>query len=68
MDTDKHRFLFKEETHQIIGYAMEVINTLGYGLLEKPCPVIFICVNLCLSVVECPIYLKCNVITVCYSL
>ena len=36
MDTDKHRFLFKEETHQIIGCAMEVLNTLGHGLLEKP--------------------------------
>ena len=36
MDTDKHRFLFKEETRQIIGCAMEVLNTLGHGLLEKP--------------------------------
>ena len=36
MNTDKHRFIFKEETHQIIGCAMEVINTLGHGLLEKP--------------------------------
>jgi len=36
MNTDKHRFLFKNETHQIIGCAMEVINTLGHGLLEKP--------------------------------
>ncbi|QFY90727.1 GxxExxY protein [Magnetovirga frankeli] len=36
MDTDEHRFLFKEETHQIIGCAMEVLNTLGHGLLEKP--------------------------------
>jgi GxxExxY protein len=36
MDTDGHRFLSKEETHQIIGCAMEVLNTLGHGLLEKP--------------------------------
>ncbi|GAX61715.1 GTP-binding signal recognition particle SRP54, G-domain [Candidatus Scalindua japonica] len=36
MDTDKHRFLYKEETHQIIGCAFEVLNTLGHGLLEKP--------------------------------
>ena len=36
MDTDEHRFLFKDETHQIIGCAMEVLNTLGHGLLEKP--------------------------------
>jgi len=36
MNTDKHRFLYKEETHQIIGCAFEVLNTLGHGLLEKP--------------------------------
>ena len=36
MNTDTHRFLFKEETHQIIGCAMEVLNALGHGLLEKP--------------------------------
>ena len=36
MDTDSHGFLFKDETHQIIGCAMEVLNTLGHGLLEKP--------------------------------
>ena len=36
MNTDKHGLLFKEETHRIIGCAMEVINTLGHGLLEKP--------------------------------
>lgn len=36
MDTDKHRFLYKEETHKVIGCAFEVLNTLGHGLLEKP--------------------------------
>jgi GxxExxY protein len=36
MDTDEHRFFFKDETHQIIGCAMEVMNVLGHGLLEKP--------------------------------
>ncbi|MGM0654293.1 MAG: GxxExxY protein [Thermodesulfobacteriota bacterium] len=36
MDTDKHGFLLKEETHQIIGCAFEVLNMLGHGLLEKP--------------------------------
>ena len=36
MHTDGHRFLFKEETHAIIGCAMELLNTLGHGLLEKP--------------------------------
>ncbi len=29
-------FLFKDETHKIIGCAFEVLNTLGHGLLEKP--------------------------------
>ena len=36
MDTDKHRFDLKEETYQIIGCAMEALNILGHGLLEKP--------------------------------
>ena len=36
MNTDKHRFLFKEETHQIIGCSFDVLNELGHGLLEKP--------------------------------
>ena len=30
------KFLFKDETHRIIGCAFEVLNTLGHGLLEKP--------------------------------
>ena len=36
MNTDKHRLLYKEETHRMIGCAFEVLNTLGHGLLEKP--------------------------------
>ena len=36
MDTNKHELLFKEEVYQIVGCAMEVLNTLGHGLLEKP--------------------------------
>jgi len=36
MTIDKHKFLYKEETHKIIGCAFEVLNTLGHGLLEKP--------------------------------
>jgi GxxExxY protein len=36
MDTDLHRFEYKEESHSIIGCAMEVLNELGHGLLEKP--------------------------------
>lgn len=29
------RLLFREETHQIVGCAFEVLNTLGHGLYEK---------------------------------
>jgi GxxExxY protein len=29
-------YLYKAETEQIIGCAMEVLNILGHGLLEKP--------------------------------
>ncbi len=36
MNTGRHGFLYKEETHRIIGCAFEVLNTLGHGLLEKP--------------------------------
>jgi GxxExxY protein len=36
MDTNKHELILKEEVHQIIGCAMEVLNVLGHGLLEKP--------------------------------
>ena len=36
MDTNGHKLLFKEEVFQIVGCAMEVLNTLGHGLLEKP--------------------------------
>jgi len=36
MNTDEHRLVHKDETRRIIGCAMEVLNTLGHGLLEKP--------------------------------
>ena len=36
MDTNKHELLFGEEVYQVVGCAMEVLNTLGHGLLEKP--------------------------------
>jgi len=36
MNANRHELLFKEEAHQIVGCAMEVLNTLGHGLLEKP--------------------------------
>jgi len=36
MDTNKHELILKDEVFQIVGCAMEVLNTLGHGLLEKP--------------------------------
>ena len=36
MNTDKQGLIFENETHQIIGCAMEVLNILGHGLPEKP--------------------------------
>jgi GxxExxY protein len=36
MNTNEHQLLFKEEVFQIVGCAMEVLNELGHGLLEKP--------------------------------
>ncbi len=36
MDTDKHGLELESETGRIIGCAMEVLNSLGHGLLEKP--------------------------------
>jgi len=36
MDTNKHELLFKEEVYRVVGCAMEVLNTLGHGLLERP--------------------------------
>jgi len=36
MNTDRHRLVYENETRQIIGCDMEVLNTLGHGLLEKP--------------------------------
>ena len=34
--SDSTSLLFREEVHRIVGCAMEVLNTLGHGLLEKP--------------------------------
>ncbi len=34
--SDAPNLLFREEVHRIVGCAMEVLNTLGHGLLEKP--------------------------------
>ena len=36
MDTNNEKLLAKEEVFQIVGSAIEVLNTLGHGLLEKP--------------------------------
>ncbi|NDY41984.1 GxxExxY protein [Dissulfurirhabdus thermomarina] len=36
MNADQHRLIHEDETRRIIGCAMEVLNTLGHGLLEKP--------------------------------
>ncbi len=36
MNTNGHELLFKKEVYQVVGCAMEVLNTLGHGLLEKP--------------------------------
>ena len=36
MDTDEHRYEEKEKTREIIGCAMEVLNELGHGFIEKP--------------------------------
>ena len=36
MDSDEHRFEQGDQTREIIGSAMDVLNELGHGLLEKP--------------------------------
>ena len=36
MDTNEEKLLFKGEVFQIIGRAIEVLNTLGRGIVEKP--------------------------------
>jgi GxxExxY protein len=36
MNTNDDKLLFKEEVFQIVGCAIEVLNTLGHGLVEKP--------------------------------
>ena len=35
MNTNEHKLLLKKEVFQVVGCAMEVLNTLGHGLLEK---------------------------------
>jgi len=36
MNTDRHGLFSEKETQEIIGCAMEVLNELGHGFIEKP--------------------------------
>jgi GxxExxY protein len=36
MNTNAEKLLLKDEVFQIVGCAIEVLNTLGHGLVEKP--------------------------------
>ena len=36
MDTNNEKLLAKEEVFQIVGCAIEVLNALGHGLVERP--------------------------------
>jgi GxxExxY protein len=36
MDSSDKKLLFKNEVYQIVACAIEVLNTLGHGIVEKP--------------------------------
>ena len=36
MDTNIEKLLSRDEVFQIVGCAIEVLNTLGHGIVEKP--------------------------------
>ncbi len=36
MNTNGHELVLREEVFEIVGCAMEVLNGIGHGLLEKP--------------------------------
>ena len=36
INTNEHELILKEEVFDVVGCAMEVLNELGHGLLEKP--------------------------------
>jgi GxxExxY protein len=36
MDTNTQKLLLKNEVFQVVGCAIEVLSTLGHGLVEKP--------------------------------
>ena len=36
MNTNSEKLLLKDEVFQLVGCAIEVLNTIGHGLVEKP--------------------------------
>ena len=36
MDTNSEKLLLKDEVFKVVGCAIEVLNTIGHGLVEKP--------------------------------
>ena len=36
MDTNSEKLLVKDEVFQVVGCAIEILNTIGHGLVEKP--------------------------------
>jgi GxxExxY protein len=36
MNTNSEKLLLKDKVFQVVGRAIEVLNTLGHGLVEKP--------------------------------
>ena len=36
MNTNSEKLLLKDEVFQVVGCAIEVLNTIGHGLVEKP--------------------------------
>jgi GxxExxY protein len=36
MNTNGEKLLLKDEVFQVVGCAIEVLNTLGHGIVEKP--------------------------------
>ena len=36
MNTKSEKLFLKDEVFQVVGCAIEVLNTLGHGLVEKP--------------------------------
>jgi GxxExxY protein len=36
MHTNDDKLLYKDEVFQVVGCAIEILNTLGHGIVEKP--------------------------------